>query len=110
MNLFAVKPLERILAESEMTGEHSLKRSLGPAALIAGIKLAGLAPEILQDRSRLENRDGLAARAIRDLGEEAGRMVLTDPDRYTPERYEAFVRSVLALLLRGAELSSAIDR
>ena len=52
----------------------------------------------------------LAARAIRDLGEEAGRMVLTDPDRYTPERYEAFVRSVLALLLRGAELSSAIDR
>src|SRR5260370_11674778 len=35
MNLFAVKPVERILAESEMTGEHSLKRSLGPAALIA---------------------------------------------------------------------------
>src|SRR5260370_11554684 len=35
MNLFAVKPLERILKESEITGEHSLKRSLGPAALIA---------------------------------------------------------------------------
>src|SRR5437879_7588549 len=35
MNLFAVKPLERILAESEVTGEHCLKRSLGPAALIA---------------------------------------------------------------------------
>jgi len=35
MNLFAVKPLERILAESEITGEHCLKRSLGPAALIA---------------------------------------------------------------------------
>ena len=35
MNLFAVKPVERILAESEVTGEHSLKRSLGPAALIA---------------------------------------------------------------------------
>jgi APA family basic amino acid/polyamine antiporter len=35
MNLFAVKPVERILAESETTGEHSLKRSLGPAALIA---------------------------------------------------------------------------
>ena len=43
----------------------------------------------------------LAARAIRDLGEAAGRMLLTDPDRYAPERYEAFVRSVLALLLRG---------
>ena len=40
----------------------------------------------------------LAARAIRDLGEEAGRMVLTDPAGYTPERYEAFVRSVVALL------------
>jgi AcrR family transcriptional regulator len=40
----------------------------------------------------------LAARAIRDLGEEAGRMVLTDPDKYTPDRYVAFVRSVLSLL------------
>jgi AcrR family transcriptional regulator len=40
----------------------------------------------------------LAARAIRDLGEEAGRMVLTDPARYTPERYERFVNSVLTLL------------
>ena len=33
----------------------------------------------------------LTARAIRDLGEEAGRMVLTDPERYPPERYEQFV-------------------
>lgn len=40
----------------------------------------------------------LAARAIRDLGEEAGRMVLTDPKRYTPDRYRDFVQSVLALL------------
>jgi AcrR family transcriptional regulator len=40
----------------------------------------------------------LAARAIRDLGEEAGRMVLTDPARYTPERYERFVNSVMTLL------------
>ena len=43
----------------------------------------------------------LAARAIRDLGEEAGRMVLTDPDSYSPERYERFALSVLALVLRG---------
>ena len=35
----------------------------------------------------------LTARAIRDLGEEAGRMVLTDPARFTPERYEHFVRT-----------------
>jgi AcrR family transcriptional regulator len=40
----------------------------------------------------------LAARAIRDLGEQAGRMVLTDPTRHTPARYGAFVRGVLALL------------
>ena len=33
----------------------------------------------------------LSARAIRDLGEEAGRMVLTDPEHYTPARYERFV-------------------
>lgn len=40
----------------------------------------------------------LAARAIRDLGEEAGRTVLTDPDRFTPDRYERFVQSVLRLI------------
>ena len=40
----------------------------------------------------------LAARAIRDLGEQAGRMVLTDPKRYTPERYERFVTGVVTLL------------
>ncbi len=34
MSLFAIKPLSRILAESE-DGEHSLKRSLGPGSLVA---------------------------------------------------------------------------
>ncbi len=33
MNLFATKPLSRILAESQ--GEHTLKRSLGPVQLVA---------------------------------------------------------------------------
>src|ERR671913_683667 len=33
MNLFATKPLSRILAESE--GEHALKRTLGPVQLVA---------------------------------------------------------------------------
>jgi AcrR family transcriptional regulator len=42
----------------------------------------------------------LAARAIRDLGEEAGRMVLTDPRHYTAERYERFVQSVMRLILQ----------
>lgn len=40
----------------------------------------------------------LAARAIRDLGEDAGRAVLTDPKRFTPDRYERFVQSVLKLI------------
>jgi AcrR family transcriptional regulator len=40
----------------------------------------------------------LAARAIRDLGEEAGRMVLTDSRRYSPDRYERFVHMVTGLL------------
>jgi AcrR family transcriptional regulator len=40
----------------------------------------------------------LTARAIRDLAEESGRMVLTDPERYPPERYERFVKMVMALL------------
>jgi APA family basic amino acid/polyamine antiporter len=34
MSLFATKPLSRIMAESE-GGEHTLKRSLGPASLVA---------------------------------------------------------------------------
>lgn len=37
----------------------------------------------------------LMARAIRDLGEDAGRMVLTDPERYPPERYQRFVNTVM---------------
>jgi AcrR family transcriptional regulator len=40
----------------------------------------------------------LTARAIRDLAEEAGRMVLTDPERYTPERYATFIESITNLL------------
>lgn len=40
----------------------------------------------------------LTARAIQDLAEEFGRMVLTDPDRYPPERYERFVRTLMALI------------
>jgi basic amino acid/polyamine antiporter, APA family len=45
-NLFAIKPLERLMAEAEEVGEHSLKRSLGPINLvmlgIGGIIGAGL--------------------------------------------------------------------
>src|ERR1043166_6515075 len=45
-NLFARKPLARLMEEAEEVGEHSLKRSLGPANLVAlgigGIIGAGL--------------------------------------------------------------------
>jgi AcrR family transcriptional regulator len=37
----------------------------------------------------------LTARAIRDFCEQAGRMVLTDPRRYPPERYERFAHDFL---------------
>ena len=40
----------------------------------------------------------LTARAIRSLGEEAGRMLLHDPERYSAERYEQFVSSVVKLV------------
>jgi AcrR family transcriptional regulator len=42
----------------------------------------------------------LTAHAIRDFCEQAGRMVLTDPDRYPPERYQRFVNDFLRLLGR----------
>jgi AcrR family transcriptional regulator len=42
----------------------------------------------------------LAARAILNLSEEAGRMVLTDPEHYPPERYERFAETVMSLLAR----------
>jgi AcrR family transcriptional regulator len=40
----------------------------------------------------------LTARAIRSLGEEAGRTLLTDPERYSPDRYAEFVTSVMKLV------------
>jgi len=45
-NLFATKPLDRLMEEAQEVGEHSLKRSLGPLNLVAlgigGIIGAGL--------------------------------------------------------------------
>jgi hypothetical protein len=40
----------------------------------------------------------LAARAVLSFAEDAGRMVLTDRDRYAPERYEEFARWLTGLL------------
>src|SRR5207237_6911108 len=57
-NLFARKPLARLMAEAQEVGEHSLKRSLGPINLIAlgigGIIGAGLCvptPAAIADRA-----------------------------------------------------------
>lgn len=41
----------------------------------------------------------LTARAIRVMGEDAGRTLLTDSESYSPERYERFVREALGALL-----------
>ncbi len=49
----------------------------------------------------------IAARAIRGLCEEAGRMVLIDPERFSPDRYERFARSTMALILSGNRAGSA---
>jgi AcrR family transcriptional regulator len=43
----------------------------------------------------------ICARAILRLSEEAGRMVLTDPERFSPERYERFARTVTELIWSG---------
>jgi AcrR family transcriptional regulator len=48
----------------------------------------------------------LAARAMQSLAEEAGRMLLTDPASYSPERYETFVRVVVRSLVLAAEQHS----
>jgi AcrR family transcriptional regulator len=40
----------------------------------------------------------ISARAILRLSEEAGRMVLTEPVRFSPERYERFVHTLMRLI------------
>jgi AcrR family transcriptional regulator len=41
----------------------------------------------------------LAAHAIRAIGEEAGRTILIDPERYPPERYVQFFEAAMGLLI-----------
>jgi AcrR family transcriptional regulator len=60
------------------------------------VRWAGDRPEIPEDLD-VE----LTARAIRSMGEEAGRTLLTDPERYSPERYADFVTSVMKLIWPG---------
>jgi AcrR family transcriptional regulator len=55
------------------------------------------------ERSELPRRldAELTARAIRDFCEQAGRMVLTDPERFPPERYERYAQDFLGILARA---------
>jgi AcrR family transcriptional regulator len=72
----------------------------GRAQILARIeRLVGWAAERGQLAHALDVE--LTANAIRDFCEQAGRMVLTDPDRYPPERYQRFARDFLDLLARS---------
>jgi AcrR family transcriptional regulator len=68
---------EQILKQIQQLVEQSIARGQLPAGLDAE----------------------LAARMVRDLGEQAGRMVLTAPEHYTAERYERFVQQVVGLIV-----------
>jgi hypothetical protein len=54
--------------------------------------------EVQHSRVPAELDVEIAARAILRLSEEAGRMVLTDSKRFSPERYERFARMVMDLI------------
>ena len=71
--------------------ENNRARIVGQIELVVSWSVArGVLPKDLDVE--------LCARTLRDLAEEAGRMVLTDPDNFTPERYATFVRSIMGLL------------
>jgi AcrR family transcriptional regulator len=72
----------------------------GRAQVLARIeRLVGWAVERGQFARGLDVE--LTAHAIRDFCEQAGRMVLTDPEHYPPERYQRFARDFLDLLARS---------
>jgi AcrR family transcriptional regulator len=84
-------PLEGTPAMVRQQVETNRARMLGRIELL--VRWALTRPEL---PSNLDVE--LVARAILNLGEEAGRMVLTDPIRHTPQRYERFVKRVLGLI------------
>jgi len=81
----ALQTLDRQKAQLKRGPEHT--RTLERIE-----RLVGWAMERAQAPRELDVE--LTARAIRGLGEEAGRAVLTDPERYSPARYERFVESI----------------
>lgn len=79
----------------EVVREHVETNRARTQERIANIVRWALQRQELPDDLDVE----LTARAIRVLSEDAGRTLLTDPKSYPPERYERFVRQVLALLV-----------
>jgi AcrR family transcriptional regulator len=56
----------------------------------------------LERRGGLDGLDAeLFARLLQSVGEDAARLVLTDPERYPPERLARFAATLLAALERG---------
>ena len=81
----------RSRARPSIVREHvEVNRARVLARIEALVRLGARAQRRLRHDLDVE----LTARAIRDWSEQAGRMVLTDPERYPPERYERFVRTV----------------
>ena len=78
---------------------YERRQAIHPAHLERIERLVGWAVEHEQLPRDLDVE--LTARSIRDFCEQAGRMVLTDPEHYPPERYERFARAFLHLLARG---------
>lgn len=79
----------------EVVREHAETNRARTQERIANIVRWALQRQELPDDLDVE----LTARAIRVLSEDAGRTLLTDPESYPPERYERFVRQVVALVL-----------
>ncbi len=79
-------------ARMEAVVRWAIERNRAAAAQRRGAARAG--------RGRPPVDVELAARAIVGLAEDAGKMVLTDPENYSPERYSTFVHSIMTLLWR----------
>lgn len=78
------------IVREHVEANRALVRGRMQDVISAGVESGQLAPELDVE---------LAARAIMALGEDAARMVLTDAEEYSPERYEAFIRLLTARLL-----------
>jgi AcrR family transcriptional regulator len=79
--------------------DHRLEHLISLA--LADVRLTSHPSDADMVDQRVEVDVALAARAIRQLAEEAGRLMLTDPRRYPPERFERFAQSVARFVSAG---------